>query len=175
MTEKNEPKLWYLVGRHLKPNAIFHSKRSELPKWTSLTPGFKTREELVIYEGILDDPCKICGGIVKSTWSEPLKTEIIKKNICHSCHFWMEKVDVVNDKNIVRIGGEHYTICAESKDAGYFRGFGGRKFVVLFNDSRKITTTNLWSQGTIPERFKELLPDNAIFIADVEPEIPEKL
>lgn len=76
-------------------------------------------------------------------------------------------VDAINHPNNVRVRGEHYTICIE--DIGHAkRGFNGDRFNIKFSDGRLATTTNLWSQGTIPERFRERLPDNAKFIGKDE-------
>ena len=44
-----------------------------------------------------------------------------------------------------------------------FRGYGGKKFIILFDNGGRIITTNLWHQGTIPKWFEEYLPDNAVF------------
>jgi hypothetical protein len=82
---------------------------------------------------------------------------------CFTCNFWEEKVQYVNDPNSVRVDGTHYFIGAENEPA-VFRGFGGRRFHVRFNDGREVITTNLWCQGTIAEEFRSKLPDNATFI-----------
>src|SRR5205823_2378018 len=44
-----------------------------------------------------------------------------------------------------------------------FRGFGGTRFVIEMFDGTRFVTTNLWTQGEIPDRFRHLLPDNARF------------
>lgn len=72
------------------------------------------------------------------------------------------------DQTIVRVGGKHYQIAPE-KQSG-MRGFGGAKFLIRFFDGRSVETTNLWSQGTIPEHFRSRLPDNAEFLPDPEKE-----
>lgn len=41
---------------------------------------------------------------------------------------------------------------------------GGRKFHIQMHDGQVIETTELWHQGTIPEHFRERLPDNANFL-----------
>jgi hypothetical protein len=52
-----------------------------------------------------------------------------------------------------------YTI--ENEDTEHYRGFAGRRFVIRFHDGRIVETTNLWSNGIIPEHFRDRLLDNA--------------
>lgn len=62
---------------------------------------------------------------------------------------------------------EHYLIC-EEKGPDRFRGFGGRLFTIEFFDGRRVSTTNLMHQGTVPARWRERFPDNARFLTDAE-------
>ncbi len=62
----------------------------------------------------------------------------------------------------VIVDGQHYRL--GSIHFGPFRGFGGRKFTIVFHDGRMIETSCLWHQGEIPEMFREWLPNNAIFV-----------
>lgn len=89
--------------------------------------------------------------------------EIYAARACFNCHFWLKKVVSRDEPGVVRAGGIHYTI---GKEGEAFPGFSGQRFVVVFNDGRRVETTNLWHQGTIPERFRERLPDNATFERD---------
>ena len=127
--------------------------------------GYKTLKILKAGEEILSKPCVNCGNIVKTKCLEPLKSELIEKNICRRCHFWFEKVkwEEENNPNAVRVEGNHYLITPDRPNAA-FQGFGGAEFVIKFNDGREATSHNLWDQGAIPNIFKELLPDNASFI-----------
>ena len=78
---------------------------------------------------------------------------------CFDCSFWLKKVGKTGQ---VIVNGVHYHIKNTTKP---FRGFGGRKFDIVFHDGRKIETNSLWCQGKIPTEFREFLPDNAIFIS----------
>jgi len=82
---------------------------------------------------------------------------------CHNIDFWNDYVLRANEKKIARIDGSHYVISPDNPNAA-FKGFGGREFTIKFNDGRIVTTRNLWHQGTIPEDFKNRLPDNAVFV-----------
>jgi len=108
--------------------------------------------------------CKECGKQEKLHWTEATNERLIREKLCFSCNFWNEKIGIKNDPMVVRIDGCHYQIEDEIDEPIAFRGYGGRKFVILFDDGRKIVTTNLWFQGEIPKRFQERLPDNAKFI-----------
>ncbi len=76
--------------------------------------------------------------------------------------FWQDiKKDLETNPNRFIANGMSYSIGAyEPNDK--FRGHGGRKFYVHFNDGRVVETENLWTNGSIPEEFKSELPDTAI-------------
>jgi hypothetical protein len=76
---------------------------------------------------------------------------------------WREYVFKADEPFVARIDGQHYVICDESPDV-QLRGFGGDPFEIKFHDGRVVKTTNLWCQGAIPERFRDRLPDNAVFL-----------
>ena len=103
--------------------------------------------------------CIICNKEIKES---KFSHAILCSSECFSIHFWNEKIEIKDNTNIARIDGDHYTIAPDSND--YFKGFGGRKFTIEFNDDRIVETKNLWHQGTIPESHKDLLPNNAKFI-----------
>ena len=54
----------------------------------------------------------------------------------------------------------HY-IVGDEDEIG-MRGFDGRKVIIKFMDNSTITTTNLWSQGIIPELSRYMFANNAI-------------
>jgi hypothetical protein len=128
---------------------------------TSRSPGFDTLEKLYLEEGILNDPCKICDSVVGTDYIEPVKSELREKNICFTCHFWLEKVALKDDPRVARIDHVHYMIFPPKTNG--FRGFGGRMFTIQF-EHITVRTSNLWYQGEIPEHFWDQLPDNAKFV-----------
>ena len=67
---------------------------------------------------------------------------------CFTKDFWNKALD----NEAIVINGECYHL-GDENDTSYFRGYGGHKFVIEMNDGRRIITTNLWNQGTIPEKF----------------------
>jgi hypothetical protein len=71
----------------------------------------------------------------------------------------------------VVVDGEHYLICDETASA-VMRGFGGHPFGIEFFDGRRVTTRNLWHQGTVPPQYRDRYPDNARFVPASQVEIP---
>ena len=84
-------------------------------------------------------------------------------DLCFECNFWSRhhNNDVKDkDHRCVIANGSHYIIGDEdSKDS--FRGFDGAKVSIEFFDGTVIVSTNFWYQGDIPERFRDIMPDNA--------------
>ena len=80
----------------------------------------------------------------------------------HKDSFWLQHIGRHDDKTVI-IDNKHYRIGEASTPRAY-SGFGGRKFDIEFNDGRKVTTHNLWHQGTIPPKWRDRLPNNAKFV-----------
>lgn len=81
---------------------------------------------------------------------------------CFTAEFWLDKLRKGDNFATVRINGNQYYIGPED-DKGGFRGFAGRIFQIRFDDGRIVKTSNLWHNGEIPNAFRKLLPDNAVF------------
>lgn len=76
--------------------------------------------------------------------------------------FWRKYVADKDSPRVVRVNHTHYCI-GEANRSGEMAGFGGRQWKIRFNDGRVEQTKNLWFQGIIPPKFREELPDNAVF------------
>ncbi len=116
--------------------------------------------------------CKICGKEIpkdKAPYHEPLcSVECFEKD------FWL---DILKRKNReLIIDGKAYLV---GKTNSLFKGFSGRRFYIrmldtpenkthLYGPNEVFTTDNLWHNGTVPENFKEQLPNNAEFITENE-------
>jgi len=111
-----------------------------------------------------DYACKECGQIDNpNNWLGGEK--IAATGHCFNCNFWAEYVERKDETNIVRAQHRHYVACEEASLGSHpWKGFSGHRFKIRFNDGREIETTNLWSQGVIPDRWRERLPDNAVFL-----------
>jgi len=110
------------------------------------------------------EKCQECGKREELHWIPEVNEALVKYQLCFKCNFWREKVLIKDEPRVARIDGRHYQVGQEHAPGyGGFRGFGGTGFTIVFDDGRKVKTTNLWHQGTIPKHFKERLPDNAHF------------
>ncbi len=104
--------------------------------------------------------CEFCGN----EFSRICEEDAYIGNNCFHCSFWLKKINVSAEDEARRviIDGQHYRLGGDF--TGPFRGFGGRKFTILFHHGRVVETRCLWYQGQIPERFRIMLPDNAVFL-----------
>lgn len=108
--------------------------------------------------------CIKCGAPVDANRYR-CSEEMTQRCLCFNCNFWAEHIqrDHNEDKDVfVVANGNHYII--DESPNPYFKGFGGAKYTIRFNDGRVVKTDNLWFQGDIPELFRDELPDNAILI-----------
>lgn len=118
--------------------------------------------------------CPVCG--------KRAPRQYVGGECSHECFhksFWGKYVDLAKNGDIeyahhfvitsiaVRIDGEHYIIDDEQRKG--LRGFGGRTFYIKFLngtlEGQVYKTTNLWYQGDIPEEYKDILSDNAMFVS----------
>lgn len=90
--------------------------------------------------------------------------------------FWDEKVrwkqagDVLPDgSKAIRYNHVHYVFEKESTAPAHTRGFDGRRFWAVMKDGTTITSNNVWHQGTIPEEYRKVLPDNAVLLSETKP------
>lgn len=92
---------------------------------------------------------------------------------CHTEAFWMQKIAWAEDcqteegEPVFRSNGHHYVISPED-DGSYFRGHSGSLHYVYYHTGpfagTIVRTSNLWSQGDIPEEYQNDLPDNATLL-----------
>lgn len=108
--------------------------------------------------------CGECGKRATYSCHEWANAEMAYTKLCRDCFFWIQKVAMQGvGARCLRINHEHYVA---SPPGSLMRGYGGRAFRYQMLDEPKVCeTTNLWSQGAIPERFWDRLYDNAIFVA----------
>ena len=109
--------------------------------------------------------CCICGKeFEKSKWYKPF--DLVCDTECFHEKLWQDREKEHIEKPFIIIDGVMYS------DAGYvknprdssFLGHGGRMFHIQMNDGTTISTNNLWCGGSIPEKHREILSDNASFI-----------
>src|SRR4051812_42246720 len=104
------------------------------------------------------DSCRECGEPTGGGWAH-----MGDPTHCLECHSWTTLLEAGDG---VVVDGRHYLVEFKSRvgpgeDSG---GLGGRRFVILMDDGRRIVTGSLRCQGVIPARFRDRLPDNARFL-----------
>ncbi len=108
--------------------------------------------------------CKVCGQEEKpSHWIN--EDEMVSHQMCFCCNFWRDMLERDSKRppyTYCVIDGTHYVIAPED-DPDPFRGFGGARFQIEFNDGHRVVTTNLWCQGEPNKYWKDKFPDNARF------------
>lgn len=159
-------KKWYIVSEDNKGDAIIFDEIENIkmiheggPYWCR-SAGKETKEELILHNKILNDPCVCCGGVITTTYHN--NKSLIEKNMCFSCDLWDERSRI---ENKVVIDGCCYSIGLETNQENKYKGYGGRKFKIQMNNSDEIiTTTNLWCGGDVPLIFRDRIKDNAKFV-----------
>lgn len=104
--------------------------------------------------------CEICGKQIEKTCYD--NRILCSSDECWNKAYWQEMIENKDTKRQVRIKGIVYYIGDENTTSS-FRGFDGAKYVINFFDGRKVFTSNLWHNSTVPDEFKDQLPDNAEF------------
>ena len=83
------------------------------------------------------------------------------KAMCFSCNFWTE----TKERNPLIVNGNSYL--DGGNQVGVSRsllGFAGRVFRYRrLGETEWKETNNMWHKGTVPEVFREEMPDNAEF------------
>lgn len=108
--------------------------------------------------------CKYCGNEINVRgYVQSQAEQLLRDKRCHTCDFWLSKTTekMRNDPLTARVNGEHYRI---SDNDFLSMDWTGR--TVKFFDGRIVPLKYISGQGTIPERFRHLLSDNAIFEDD---------
>lgn len=95
--------------------------------------------------------CRHCDRIEECVFDAETNAALIDHRCCLACFTWLEFVGLADTPEVVRVDGGHWTISDD-----------GQTWRVLFHDGRDVAA-KLRFNGTIPERFRGLLPDNARF------------
>lgn len=127
--------------------------------------------EQELAEILATPPCAECGepiGLVEKWYSNG--DDLSERGVCFGCGFWQDRV--AEGSGIV-IGGTRYVDEGRrTLPAGrqHVLGFGGARHRIRMHDGALVETNNLWSNGIIPEHFRDRLPDNAAFepVADAD-------
>lgn len=94
------------------------------------------------------------------------REQLLADSVCFGCGYWRTLAET---PGVVTADWHRYEIGDDRPGlSGSSRGFGGRRFVVRFDDGRVVETSNLWTQGIVPEWFRDRVTPNAA-VASPEP------
>lgn len=159
-------KYYFVTYRDHRPNAIVQSGSDDMKfgtsaGYSSFYGGYDTEKELREKGKLAEWPCSCCGGVVRLSYSN--NKDLIQTKTCFTCNHWLEKAKYPN-RGLV-IDGNYYTHRGLQKTEARHRGFGGVFWKIKMKKSGEVVETNdLWHGGDIPERFRDVLADNAEFI-----------
>lgn len=105
--------------------------------------------------------CSHCGIIEILNWGK-LNDKLVQRQACFTCNHFLDLLDLPGPRIIV--DGGHYMDGGRSSDRRDCLGFSGREWNIEFFDGTKMSTNNLWHQGTVPNCLRRLFPDNAKFV-----------
>jgi hypothetical protein len=110
--------------------------------------------------------CHFCGQPMYLGYLDNARLVGLKE--CFDCNHWLGLHRGGRSIVIARDGGRSHYQAGKAKTPGPHNGFGGDRFKIKFTDGRVEDCCDLWHQGTIPERFYDLLPVNAEFVRDAK-------
>lgn len=125
----------------------------------------------------MKETCIICGreDDPQDYISSPIQKLMVENHCCFHCAYWFNrpKENLNGDLVPVIVNGEHWSFRRGEGNPYAKVTFSryipiGEYHYILFEDGRLITVTQLRFQGNIPEYFKKILPNNAIFINESE-------
>jgi hypothetical protein len=110
--------------------------------------------------------CKHCGAILTANYVEPTRTEILESGLCFHCNFWRKQANSKDPKRLI-IDGHIYGDGGNQPNASRkdWLGFGGTVWIIE-RDGKVWQTNNLWSGSTVPQEYRERMPDNARFVKE---------
>ena len=83
------------------------------------------------------------------------------RQACETCDFRLGQID--RPERRIVAGGRHYRRGGRDRSVDpWWRGFGGARRDLRTGET--LSTTDLWCQGEIPERFRSQLPDTHEFV-----------
>lgn len=102
--------------------------------------------------------CVECGAPDSGRWAG--REALLAEQVCFSCGLWRSRVaEQYRDDVVITPEFEVYSIGSGSGPKSS-HGFGGARFVVTFDDGRRVETDDLWSGGTVPGWFRDRIRPN---------------
>lgn len=110
--------------------------------------------------------CEICGKEIEKSM---YYGSVLCSSECHTEKYWLDRVKAIEKDpyEFTIIDGTCYHFDRDNpieKDRRGFLGYDGRHFKIKLNDDTTYETNNLWCNGDVPEKYKDKLKDNAVFV-----------
>lgn len=115
----------------------------------------------------MEKRCYVCGKVIpenKPYYKIGTNSYTCLNDDCFNFYFWDNLATrmvcnkwheyVIIDRKVYQIGD----------DRDEPRGFGGKHWIIQFNDGVKKETNSLWYKGELPLRLQHDFPDNAVFL-----------
>lgn len=120
--------------------------------------------------------CPICGRIddTEEYINSPIRKIMEEKKCCFHCAFWynIHKGDPDTEDHSTPVVVNHSHWSYPSAEPIHFEQSNEpiptTMHYILFEDGGIAETNQLWHQGTVPEHFYDLIPNNAVFIDRAE-------
>ncbi|MCH0566937.1 hypothetical protein [Streptomyces sp. MUM 2J] len=118
--------------------------------------------------------CKLCPNKGTNRQIRGVGARMAAYRVCSSCDFWLMCLGYAmlgdhdpDGRRALRIGGIHYLTWTDEQgfppEIGYV-GNGEHRYFLLNDPTGTVhVTRRLWLMGTIPEAFRDRMPDNAAF------------
>lgn len=117
--------------------------------------------------------CSECGKEASNTYCEPHRTRMLEKRHCFSCDYWWELEQKLAKEHATMTIIEGHLYTPGNRTSGSFRGMAGRRFDIEYIGpsayaGQRITTFDLWSGSTMPDKLKQRFSDTAKFLGGAE-------
>lgn len=117
--------------------------------------------------------CRKCGNEGRNTYCEPHYTQMMERRFCWDCNYWTEEEKRYEKDHCTMTIIDGNVYAPGSRTSGSMRGMAGRRFDIeyiepSFYAGQRVTTFDLWSGGTMPDRLRARFPDTARFLGGAE-------
>lgn len=131
--------------------------------------GRESALERSVYPEIYE--CSVCGTEVNldEYFGNGEYVDLMReRKVCHECAFWIDKAERPEYGRAIADG--HYFIVNPFVRRPYnrFCALGGKMVYGIRNDRTFFMTDNAWHQGKIPDRFRDILPDDCRLLSAVD-------
>ncbi|MGX2994905.1 hypothetical protein JNUCC64_11495 [Streptomyces sp. JNUCC 64] len=119
--------------------------------------------------------CKLCPDTGTNQQIRGVGARMAAYRVCGSCDWWLTCLGyaMLGDQDpdgrlVLRVAGRHYLAWTDEQGFPAEIGYAGRterRYTLLDDPTGTVHVAPwLWLMGTIPETFRDLMPDNAVFV-----------